>query len=341
MPKSVLLLQMLDLMRDDPGLTIPQMAVRLGRSQRTIYRYLETLMDDLHLPVYSKGGGYHIADRAVASRLDLAPKEVLAVRLALTQGMVRRFGPFANYASTAWGKIEHALTSDSLEALQATVERYSIHTPDFSENKLDPGTLRTLADAVELNKRLIIGYTSQHSGETKSLVVDPYALVFRRHNWYMIAFSRSHNRVIQLKLARIIEASPSGEVFHLPNDFSVDSFYTKSWEMYTDGEEQLVKVKFSSRVAPIIRESKRHKTQELKDTQDGGVVFSVRVAGIEEIGFWILSWGADAEVIEPLELRTSIEQASKQMANIYSKPASLPSGYPIAAEASAGYKTGK
>jgi len=322
MPKSVLLLQMMDVLRERPGLSITQMAAILGRSERTIYRYLETLSDDLHVPVYCERGGYHIADRFVPGRLDLSPKEVLAVRLALTTGALRRSGPFTEYALSAWRKIELALTADSLESVRTAVRRHSIYTPVYSAEEIEPETLRCLMASVEQNKRLSVVYRSQRSGEVRTLTIDPYALVFRRHNWYLIAFSLGHGRTVQLKLVRIVKASTTGEAFQMPHDFTVDSFYAKSWEMWTGGDECIVRVKFSPRVAPIIRETKRHPTQELQDTSDGGVIFSVKVAGIEEIGFWVLSWGSDAEVLDPPEFRASVQETARKMLETYSRSAS-------------------
>ena len=320
MSKSILLMQMMDLLREQPGLSIEEMATLLGRSERTIYRYLESLSDELHIGLYCENGGYYLAERPVASRLDLSPKEVLAVRMALTSGSLNKSNQFNDHAVTAWKKIEAALTGDTLQPVHYSIARHAVYTPVYS-SPAEPGAqvVDCLADAIERNKRVSAVYCSQRSGETKTLLIDPYALVFRKHNWYLIAFSHSHNRTIQLKLVRMIKATMTGESFQLPSDFSVDNFYAKSWEIWAGGEEQLVRVKFSPRVARIIRETKRHPTQELQDTPDGGVIFSVRVAGIEEIGFWILTWGSDAEVLEPAELRDSIAETAKRMLSLYSQ----------------------
>lgn len=324
MSKSVLLLQMIDILRERPGLTIAQLSAELGRSERTVYRYLESLSDELHVPIYCQQGEYHISERPVGSRLDLSPKEILAVRLALTAGALNKSSLFSEHTHSAWKKIESALTTDDLRAVQNSIRRHSVYTPILTES--DPSTEVTdcIANAVERNRRLSILYRSMQSGETKTLVVDPYALVFRRHNWYIIAHSHSHSRTVQLKLARALEAKETGEVFQVPADFSVDSFYAKSWEMWTGGDEKLVRIRFSPKAAPMIRESKRHPTQELEDTPDGGVILSARISGIVEIGFWVLSWGADAEVLEPAELRTSIKETARKMSEAYTHSAPVP-----------------
>lgn len=310
---------MMDLLRERPGLSIDRLAEVLGRSERTIYRYLESLSDELHVGVYCEQGGYYLAERPVSSQLDLSPKEVLAVRLALTSSALGKGGPFSDYAVNAWKKIELALTGDSFKDVQSSISNRSIYASPCSQTEPVSEVVDCLADSIERSKRVSVIYCSQRSGETKSLFIDPYALVFRRHNWYLIAFSHSHGRIIQLKLVRIVKAKTNGESFQLPHDFSVDSFYAKSWEMWTGDEEQLVRVKFSPRVARIIKETKRHPTQELQDTPDGGVIFSAKVSGIEEISFWILSWGGNAEVIEPDDLRKQINETARNMLSIYSE----------------------
>jgi predicted DNA-binding transcriptional regulator YafY len=319
MVKSILLLQMMDLLREHPGLSIEQLADRLGRSPRTVYRYLESLSAELHVPIYCDRGGYFLADRSVGSRLELSPKEVLAVRLALTGGAMQKPGPFTEHALVAWQKIEGALTSDTVESVNAALKVNAVSVPAFASDDIAPEIAKCVANAVERNKRLEMIYRSLRSGETKTLTVDPYALVFRKHNWYIIAHSKSHNRTIQLKLVRVVQAKPTGETFQLPHDFSVDNYYAKSWEMWTSGEEWRARVKFSPRVAQLIRESKRHPTQRIEDQPDGSVILSVTVSGLEEIGFWILSYGSDAEVLEPAELRTHIRETAEKMLDGYSR----------------------
>ncbi len=317
MVKSILLLQMMDVLRERPGLSIAQLADCLGRSQRTVYRYLESLSAELHIPVYCDHGGYYLAERPIGSRLDLSPKEVLAVRLALTAGAMQKQGPFVEHSLGAWQKIENALMSDTVESVQASLKKHAISAPNFTGDDLEPEVSKCLADAVERNRRVNITYRSLHSGETKNLIIDPYAFVFRRHNWYVIAHSKSHNRTIQLKFMRVVAAHQTGETFQLPHDFSIDNFYAKSWELWVGDQEQNVRVKFSPKVAQLIRETKRHPTQRLEDLPDGGVLFSVTVAGLEEIGFWVLSFGAEAEVLEPAELRTQIQETAKAMLESY------------------------
>ena len=67
----------------------------------------------------------------------------------------------------------------------------------------------------------------------------------------------------------------------------------------------------------MIRESKRHPSQVIEELPGGGVIFTVTVSGMEEIGSWILGWGSEAEVIEPLELRAKMLETGEEMVRTY------------------------
>ena len=49
-----------------------------------------------------------------------------------------------------------------------------------------------------------------------------------------------------------------------------------------------------------------HHTQKIEPQKDGSIIFSAEVAGAEEVKHWVMSWGINAEVIEPKFLREEI-----------------------------------
>ncbi len=50
---------------------------------------------------------------------------------------------------------------------------------------------------------------------------------------------------------------------------------------------------------------------------DGSLLWRGRVAGLREIRIWILGWGAEAEVLEPPELRREVAEQLSQAAAQY------------------------
>jgi predicted DNA-binding transcriptional regulator YafY len=69
-----------------------------------------------------------------------------------------------------------------------------------------------------------------------------------------------------------------------------------------------VVVRFSRAVADRVMETTWHPLQTTERTPDGGMIWRSTVSGVIEIRLWILSWGDDAEVLEPPELRTQVRE---------------------------------
>ena len=76
-------------------------------------------------------------------------------------------------------------------------------------------------------------------------------------------------------------------------------------------------VRFGRQVAQNVAEVTWHKTQQLQFNADGTLDFRVTVSGLNEISWWILGYGDQAEVLEPPELRKMIAERIKRMAKMY------------------------
>jgi hypothetical protein len=83
------------------------------------------------------------------------------------------------------------------------------------------------------------------------------------------------------------------------------------------GPDQDVIVRFEKMVAKNVAEVAWHKTQQLVWRDDGRLDFHVRVSGINEISWWILGYGDQAEVLEPPALRELVERRCRQLLTRY------------------------
>ncbi|MEA1901703.1 MAG: WYL domain-containing protein, partial [Thermodesulfobacteriota bacterium] len=63
---------------------------------------------------------------------------------------------------------------------------------------------------------------------------------------------------------------------------------------------------FSADQARYIKERKWSKTQKIKKQDDGSVILSMKTSGWWDVKKRVLSYGSDAEVLEPEELRKEI-----------------------------------
>lgn len=305
MAKSALLIKMIDVLRNKPGITITELSETLGRSERTVYRWLSDLCADLETPTECIEGGYYLVEKQAAKLIDLSPEELLSLRMSLKSSPFGPGSPVKEYAESAWLKIRNAVHGESISAVCQLAKTHSVKITANSELE-NPEIIAALEDAVRHHKRLRVMYSSHNSDTTKPYVIDPYAMVFRRHSWYLLAYSQEHEKVIQMKLLRFLSLMDTGLTFEPPAGFSIEEHFRSSWEVWSGQEKVRVKVRFSPKVAQLIRESKHYPIEAVTQEKDGSVLLEAKVAGIKEIAIWIMGYGRDAEVLEPEELREYI-----------------------------------
>ena len=324
MAKSSLLIEMIQILRERPGLTIQELAEAVDRSERTVYRWLREISSCLGARVVCRNGGYHLVEGGASGKVDLAPEELMALRLSLSSSPFAEGSPVKRYAESAWDKIRKGVAWDKVEVAETlagsrvvSVTAQQVHLP---EDLLD-----TLNRALDLHHRLRVVYRSQKSQRVGEYTIEPYALTFRRHSWYLLGYSPEHGRVIQMKLVRLVSAADTGETFEPPSDFSVDDYFASSWEAWGGGDPVEVKVVFAPEVAQMIAEVKRHPTQKVYPQPDGSLIFEVTVSGFQEIAAWIMGFGKYAIVLQPEELREYVLDHAKGMLDSYqSQPQASP-----------------
>ena len=322
MTKTALLLEMIELIRFRPGIDVDALSSSLGRSQRTIYRWLSELCGDIGAPVYCDKGGYYLNEQPDSLDRRLTAEELLALRTALRSTSGSELSPLHASMKSAWNKIRDGSSGRALDMSKELAGCYDIRFT-VTQGLIDVGIPKTVENAISRRVQLKIIYRSQKSNTIKEYVINPYAMVFRRHSWYLLAYSHEHRKVAQFKLIRFKEAVCTQTPFNMPDDFSVKDYFKYSWEAWAGGETTTVRVKFSPHVAEMVSEAIRHHTQVVHPQPDGSVIFEATVSGIEEIANWIMGFGKEAEAQEPARLRDYISDHVRGMAQIYDSESRL------------------
>ena len=80
-----------------------------------------------------------------------------------------------------------------------------------------------------------------------------------------------------------------------------------------------VVVDLSPKVAGNMVETMWHPSQTFTTLADGTVRFTARVAGLDEIMWWVLGIGSNARVVEPKELRERVAAEIRAMHRMVEK----------------------
>jgi predicted DNA-binding transcriptional regulator YafY len=182
-----------------------------------------------------------------------------------------------------------------------------------------PEIFASCAFALAKKRRMRISYRSAYSNEIHEREISPLHLLLYLGNWHLIAHCHSRGDLRDFVLSRVAEleilADPVSEVL-LARD--IKGMIDKHYGIFLQGEEKLVKVRFSGRSIGIVRDQLWFAGQRVVEEKNS-LLLSFPVTDYREVLGDILRFGADAEVLEPSELRAMIKETSARMACLYSK----------------------
>jgi predicted DNA-binding transcriptional regulator YafY len=134
---------------------------------------------------------------------------------------------------------------------------------------------------------------------------------------YVIGYDPLRDAMRTFKLERVQRAEMLDETYEIPADYDPYTLLADSWGIMDESRTDEIRLRFSPAVARRVKESVWHRSQTVIDNPDGGCDLTLRVSGTREIRSWILSWGADVEVLAPAALREEIADHARRITAMY------------------------
>ena len=298
--------------------TRPRLAARLEVNKVTIQRDID-LLRDMGIEIASRGKqGYEMISDFFLPALNLNFEEVLALVTAARFYQATEGKRAIEVLNSAIHKITSDLPKRTNEILGQIAPQIEVPHQQVSQIDEAQPHKEQLYDAIRERRKVNIRYNSFSSGKQEQHRISPYAVLFRKHAWYVIGHTERSNQILTFRINRIHSISLSHSPYKIPADFSVQKYMEKSWD-FRLGPETHVVIEFEPRIAPLIREVQWHSTQKIYENADGGLRFEATVAGWQEVGWWVLTWGQEAEVIQPKELRRWVADTARKMVRVYQK----------------------
>jgi proteasome accessory factor B len=130
-------------------------------------------------------------------------------------------------------------------------------------------------------------------------------LCYFRGGLYVIGHDDRRGEVRTFALERIQKVEITSERFQVPETFDFETYMESALGIFR-GPETRVRIAFRGMAAPAIVERQWHPSQRIETRRNGTIVLSLEVADTLELRRWIMSFGAEAEVLEPVSLRNEI-----------------------------------
>lgn len=201
---------------------------------------------------------------------------------------------------------EQAPIDRALERLRQTVSRISASDPHEGTRYADlacagsAAHLATLRSAVRDHHKVRIRYRAGGAMATTERVVCPYSLAFAEEMWYVVT-SGEDDGVRFFRLDRVESVDALAEEFE-PNAGVAAHALRSGRAFQADGARRMT-VRYSQRIARWVAE-REGKTL----AADGSLTVEHQVADDSWAIRHVLQYGADAEILEPPDLRRQLAE---------------------------------
>lgn len=314
------LLSILMLLQVNRRVTARELARKLEVSERTILRDMDTL-SSCGIPVYAErgvGGGWSLLEEYQTKLTGMSAEEVQSLFVSRTTRLMGDLG-LKQSADAAWTKLQAALPARVRSQADFVRQRVLIDTRGWRSPSEPASSLPILLDALCRDRRVHFTYDSVVSG-TSVKTVDPLGLVARGSTWYLIANRGPESRTY--RVSRIRKVRVLGAAARRPKDFDL----ADSWERsVTEFREKLPQYKATFLAKPTVMRWIRYRGWRLEEEKPEGTRVRVRIRFDEEeeaLQFSV-SFGADVEVVDPIQLRAKARDVALGILRLYERDAGL------------------
>jgi CRISPR-associated endonuclease/helicase Cas3 len=303
--------------RHPNGLTEREIADMLNMERRNVNNYLRAL--EIEGKLYKDGRAWFVLpyERVRLRRFELSPEEAMTLYLA-TRLLAKQHDKRNESAETALIKLAEVLTGDAgvgHEIHQAALEL--AHRPGDERYSQ---VFRTIMQSYIYRRKAAITYHPMNSDPFQT-VLSPYLLEPSAIGYatYVIGQSSIVGTLRTYKLERIEQATLTSEEYTVPTDFPGLDILRHAWSIIHGEKLNPVRLRFHPRVTRRVRESRWHPSQDIADDPDnpGGCIWTAQVADLTDLLPWVRGWGADVEVLGPVELREALVNETRRLALLY------------------------
>ncbi|WP_312116931.1 helix-turn-helix transcriptional regulator [Brevibacillus reuszeri] len=300
------LLSMLLILSKREMVTGKELAEHFEVSLRTIYRDIEKI-GEAGIPIASiggKGGGYYLMENYQVDNLFFNKSEAHTF-MAVLHNLDVLFGKNEKFNDIVL-KLENTYKREKRDS-----DKWSIQMSHFSMEKELKEYLFLMNQAIEESKLLVFDYINREM-EYSEREVEPVQISFASGQWYLVGFCRKRNDYRRFKLVRIRRLRMCTG-FH-KREASWEEIEKIIEESYSKRGIE-VTLKFSNRIGEQLTEY--FSKEAIRKTEDNQYIVVAQFPYEEGLLKYILSFGKECEVVEPLFLRDELKEYVKELMHFY------------------------
>ena len=149
----------------------------------------------------------------------------------------------------------------------------------------------------------------------KLYIVDPYGLVWDNGFYYLIAYDKNKDKIINFRIDRIRNVIIRDKKYKEDVEFKLSTHLNSCFNMYP-GNIKSIEMKFHKHLINAIID-KFGINVDIKQVEEDYFILYTRAAINTGLIRWILNWGSDAIVLKPNKLVEEIKREIRKMDEMY------------------------
>lgn len=277
--------------------TAPELAEKFEVSARTIYRDIDTL-SGAGIPVYAeagRNGGIHLMNDFVLDKSVLSEEEKQEILTALQS--INSANKMSNPQTLE--KLSAIFNMSSENWLEVDFSRWGNHGTDNEKFEL-------LKSAIIHQRCIKITYANSY-GTISERIVQPLKMSYKSMSWYLKAYCTKKQDYRIFKLTRIIDLEILTDVFCKSSFPELDETLGQSYNT--------IVLRFPQNMSYRVYDE-FDKTQVSKK-ENGDLIVSVEMPEDEWLIGYLLSFGTQVDIIEPVYLKDIVAERAKEIYEKY------------------------
>ena len=288
-------------------------------SSKSIQRDIDFMRDMMNAPINydrRKRGYFYTGEWVLDPSSFLDQQEVEA--LSATSRVLSQYKgtPYYEEVNRAIKKLMQYLpVSYSGDGL---FDIYSFENP-IAESNPDQKIFSLLEQAVRNCWKVAMTYKVSSRQDITERTVHPYRLHYDQSGgtWYLIAHCEFRREVRTFAICRIHNLVLTSEHFDIPESFDISAYLEKAFDQTSCQTVYDIAIRFTPFQSQWIREHRWHSTQQIEELDNGSITLKITVGALDAVKRWVMRYGAQAEVLEPRELRDMVTQEVREMDAVY------------------------
>ena len=301
--------------------TMDDFVRELNLGRRTIFRDLQEL-GHLGIPFkFDHTTKCYLIDKSFfMPSMNFNQAEALSILLMSHKMRNQITIPYRDSVLAAALKIENHLSSELKRYCATALRHISIKSMPQSQTDLLDKTFLEIQNAITNRKILQFAFCDNQTDGNLKTEFHPYHLMYHNGSWQVFGFSEYHKNITSFKLNRISKLISLDKCFVDDDKFDVYDYIGRAWATKPEGQLYFVKLLFSPEIARDVAEVHWHSSQLVTLQNDGSALLEFRVDGLNEIIWWILSYGDKVVVLAPATLRNKIKNMISNTQKLYNGP---------------------